>query len=147
MPGPLGKGQIGHVEVLDHPRKYSYKPEDWCIDARLWGLPKNHRQVMGELRKLLGGQSVLEVKAPFGCVSGLFKSDHRYILHLLNYHRDRRLSNIGVQLQLPRPVKSITLMSPEEGTDKAVPFRAAAGSAVKFRVSDLKRYKLFVIET
>jgi hypothetical protein len=146
VPGRLGKGQILHVDKLDHPRTYSYKPEDWYIHPRLWGLPKNHRQVMGELRKLLGGQSVLEVKAPFGCVSGLFRSGRRYVLHLLNYHRDKKLSSIGVQLRLAGPIKSITLMSPEEGTDKAVPFRTANG-AVKFRVSELKRYKVFVIET
>ena len=144
-PGQLGKGEIRHIAKLDHPRTFSYKPEDWYIDPRLWGLPKNHKQFMGELWKLLGKDAALQVKAPFGCVSALLCKGNRYFLHLVNYHTQKKLSNIALQLRLPNPVKSITLMSPEEGTNKALSFRASGG-VTTIRVAELRRYKILVIE-
>lgn len=145
-PGRLGKGEIRHIAKLDHPRTYSYKPEDWYIDPRLWGLPRNHKQFIGELRQMLGRDSVLQVKAPFGCVTALLRKKNRYFLHLLNYQTQKKLSNIALQLRLPNPVKSITLMSPEEGMGKPIASRTNAG-VTTVRVAELKRYKILVIET
>lgn len=143
--GPLGKGEIRRVAKLEHLRQFSYKPEDWYVDPRLWGLPKNHGQFLGEVRSLLGGEPVVEVKAPYGCASGLFRKQDSFILHLLNYQTSRKLSNITVRLRLGAAIESITLMSPEEGSGKAVRFRPGKGS-VTFAVGDLKRYKVFVID-
>ena len=144
-PGRLGKGEIRHIAKLDHPRTFSYKPEDWYIDPRLWGMPRNHKQFMAELHKLLGKDSVLQVKAPFGCVSALLRNGNRYFLHLVNYHTDRKLKNVSIQLRLPRPVKSVTLKSPEEGPGKALPFRTVRGTTT-VRLAELRRYKILVIE-
>jgi hypothetical protein len=145
-PGRLGKGQIVHIPTLDHPRQYSYQPEDWYIDPRLWGLPKNHRQFTGELRKLLGNDATLEIQAPFGCISGLFRKHDRYVLHLLNYHTDKSLANITVRLRLPRKPKVITQLSPEEGSDRPVAF-GSSNKAITFRVPSLRRYRVYVIDT
>ncbi len=76
----------------------------------------------------------------------MLRKGNRYFLHLLNYYTDRKLSNINLQLRLPKPVKSITLMSPEEGTNRAVAHRTKAG-VTTIRVAELKRYKILVIET
>lgn len=144
QPGRLGEGEVRHVPKLEHPIPFSYKPEDWYIDPRLWGLPKNHRQFIGQVRDLLGDRAVLEVKAPFGCVSGLFRNKSGFILHLLNYHDGRTLSNIVVRLRLDPPIRSIILMSPEEGCGQPVRFHRGNGH-ISFTVRSLRRYQVFVI--
>ena len=103
-------------------------------------------EFLAAVRGLLGREATLDIKAPFGCISGLFRKGIRHILHLMNCHTDKKLLNITVRLRLPKAVKSITMVSPEEGDGKAVPFRSVIG-ATAFRVPKLTRYQAFVIES
>ena len=142
--GCFGKGQIRHFAQIEHKRKFSYKPEDWYIDMRLWQLPANHKDFIKAVRELLNGAPVLEITAPYGCVSALFTTSQAYVLHLLNYDATRKLSGIAVRLRLNDNVASIRLLSPDKKLEQAVAFKQSGGS-VLFKVPELQRYAAIVI--
>jgi hypothetical protein len=143
--GKFGKGRIRGFTKFKHKRRFSYKPEDWAIDPRLWQLPINHKEFLKDVRNLLDDEPVLEVKASFGCVGALYRKRDSIILHLLNYDTTRKLAGVAVRLHVNDSIDSITLMSPEEGSMKPVAFRRSRGCTF-FKVSELKRYKIFVMK-
>ncbi|MFH1708291.1 MAG: hypothetical protein ABIF71_10310 [Planctomycetota bacterium] len=141
-----GQGKrVRHFPKFEHKRAFSYKPEDWFIDTRLWQRPANHKAFMAVVKELAGDAPVLEVQAPLGCVSTVFRKGDARIIHLLNYDTTKRLAGIAVRLRAGRSVKAVTLVSPEEGTGKKVAFRQAGGR-VSFRVPRLDRYQVYVVK-
>lgn len=141
--GRLGEGEIRHVARLTYPRRFSYRPEDWRIDPRLWGRPAEHALILRHVRELLAPKPVLEVRAPFGCVSTLQADRHALVLHLLNYDVRKPLHGIAVRLQPPRPVQRLQFFSPEEGHAADIQFRRVRGG-VSFTVPALARYRVYV---
>lgn len=143
--GRYGKGLIRHIAALKHRRTFSYKPEDWYIDPRLWQLPANQAEVLSAVRQLLGQKPVLEVEAPFGCVSALYRVPEAYVLHLLNYNTRKPVPRIAVRLRTSEQIVRATRMSPEEGDGKALAFRRTGDQTV-LRVRGLQRYQVLLLE-
>lgn len=144
--GRRGKGEIRNIPKIDHERDFSYKPEDWFIDTRMWKLPKNYAAILKTVRSMLGRDTILNLKPPKGLVTNLCVKDGVCILHAINYSTARKVPATQVRLNLPSGVQSIAMVSPCEGERKKVPFRRS-GRSVTFSTGGLERYKVFVIRT
>jgi len=143
--GKYGKGEIMTIAKIDHESGFSYKPEDWFIDPRMWTLPKNHAEILRTVKELLNGTPVLDIVSPKGLVCNLLKNGKKYFLHAINYDASKFLPDTDIRLNLPGKITGIEMVSPEEGAEKKVIFTSDK-SGVVFKTGKLKRYKVFIIK-
>jgi hypothetical protein len=167
--GQAGRGIVGKGRVVYLPRIIpsleapptpegfgDFRPEDWTarsgyrdFEPEYWVLPKNWREISEAIRWAAGGPLSAEIQAPLTTVSELTHkpAENLMLLHLLNYDLKEPAQNIRVDLSLPvdRGVKSVTQLSPDDGSQEALQFDEAAGR-VRFHISNLRKYTLAVVE-
>jgi hypothetical protein len=99
-----------------------------------------------QFRQTFGNCLSLSVQAPIGVCAELTKQNNRRLLHLVNYHQDKTIKDIAVNLRLPpaRRVKSVTLASPEHKDNIKLKFNLQ-DNTVDFIVPQIKTYEIAVI--
>jgi hypothetical protein len=87
----------------------------------------------------------LSVQAQHGLCSELTQQPGRRLVHLVNY-RDDRANDTSVTLRLlaKRPIKTVTLVSPEHSNDLELDFLEQAGQ-VTFQIQEVNTYEIAVV--
>jgi hypothetical protein len=127
------------------------KPATAAMTSQYWKLPQNWQELVAEVKWTAGGELAMEVKAPLTVTAELTeqKDQGRWLVHLLNYDRERNpsVANIEVSLRLPpgKHVAQISILSPDADGGVPAEVRASEGRAI-FAVPLLKTYTVAVIQ-
>jgi len=163
-PGPASRGRLGQGRYICLPaivpaRQEPLPPEPpfpqagWAsayrdFEPEEWLLPKNTSEIVAALRWAAAGPFSAEIEAPLTAVAEFTRiSPGQFGLHLLNYDQSQPATGIRASLAVPsgRLAKSVTLLSPDEDSDRPLPFSMEDGR-VRFRVPRLTKYALAVLE-
>jgi hypothetical protein len=153
--GSFGKGRFVHLPAiipsLELPaaggrfRYQGYRD----FNPQYWVLPSNWKDLVEALRWAAVGRFSAEIEAPLTTVAELTRkpAENLIMLHLLNYDSRETVEDIRVDLALPSShrVKSVTLLSPDDGARRPLEFSVADGR-VRFKVMRLSKYGLAVLE-
>jgi hypothetical protein len=111
-------------------------------------LPPQWRYIVERIKRVTPNLP-LEVYAPRNVGVELFRQDkkNRLLLHLVNYHVERGLKNIKVELRIPagKEAKRVTCLSPDRGGEENILFDGS-GNCLIFTVPELEVYNLLVAD-
>ncbi len=144
-------GRVVYVPAVVPPNKE--QAENWTgsWDGNLWEgtwiLPSNWRELEDAVRRAAGGKLSLETDLPDWVAVEQVQKDKRIMVHLVNYRRGNRLSNIPVDLALDRGkgVSSVRVVSPDRQGARDLQFQVQGGRCT-FRVPELETYDVVVVE-
>jgi hypothetical protein len=146
----IGQGRVSYVAAVQAAIE---KLAGARMTSQYWKLPLNWKEMVEQVRWAAGGKFTLEVEAPETLAVVAEQQEqagqNRRLVHLLNYAapQGKTVSNVQVEVEIPqgKPVRRVTLLSPDAEGKKTVPSHAAGGR-VRFTVPYLDIYTLAALD-
>ncbi|MFH1074574.1 MAG: beta-galactosidase trimerization domain-containing protein [Candidatus Firestonebacteria bacterium] len=138
-------GKLAFIKEIKHKIPYSYKVEDWYIDAKYWHLPLNYKEILRTVFSLLGGERLVEMKINNYCMIELLGDREKTYLHLVNFDVEKTLKKIKIRVKTDKNISSVKALSPEDSNAGEVKYRKVKNT-VEFTIEKVGTYKLCVIE-
>lgn len=147
-----GKGRVVYLPEI-RPAIAKERAAGVKASQNRWALPVNHQDINDAVLKALGGKGTLQTPIsafPYVTVELASQaSEHRLILHLVNYNHARtsRLHNLPMSITIPegKKVGRIRMLTPDH-PGKIEPVDWKKDDNVSFTVPSLEIYSLVVLD-